>query len=163
MSAGNYTDIEKSKRHKKESNVYGSKHAATNPLETRNLSIDKIREENTRGLDKATEQLKDKIRKNLEMLRSSKDVSSRHGTNTALKTDSVRNITPNKTRHKSSMVKISREMKTSERKQKQKPLSPKHHKKDSIKDGHTLSRNTLNAKLSQQIGTKIKVKDHYKH
>lgn len=67
-------------------------------LESRNNSIDRIREETEKSFDKQTEKLKDKIRKNLEAMRisQSKDNNSQTRNN-------QRTITPMKSRNQSNL------------------------------------------------------------
>lgn len=122
--AGSMTDVEKSKNKGRE-NIYGSKHSATNPVESRNISIDRIKEEGSSIIDKSTKEFKDKIKKNIEMLRSSKDHPTRNTTATRenKRLEHARNITPNKNRQNSSMLKVSRDLKTSERRSKHKALT----------------------------------------
>lgn len=119
------TDVEKDrdKSHKKDK--------ANKTFDTRNLSIEKLRKETDSIIDRQTEELKNKIRTNIEAMRMSRDKDkkgvNREGTNSQL-----RNVTPLKSRNKSSLDKAKRDLKTST-KIRREPLSPREEEKDNIK------------------------------
>jgi len=97
------SDVEKTKN---------AKNKITKAIESRNLSLDKIRRHADSALDKQTEKLKDKIRKNLEAMRMSNDQPSRAQTGDISKS-MKRNTTPMKTRNNSTFDKGKRSLKTS--------------------------------------------------
>ena len=119
------TDVDKDrdKSHKKDK--------ANKTFDTRNLSIEKLRKETDSIIDRQTEELKNKIRTNIEAMRMSRDKDkkgvNREGTNSQL-----RNVTPLKSRNKSSLDKAKRDLKTST-KIRREPLSPREEEKDNIK------------------------------
>ena len=119
------TDVgkDRDKSHKKDK--------ANKTFDTRNLSIEKLRKETDSIIDRQTEELKNKIRTNIEAMRMSRDKDkkgvNREGTNSQL-----RNVTPLKSRNKSSLDKAKRDLKTST-KIRREPLSPREEEKDNIK------------------------------
>ena len=92
--SGVMTDVEKTSKNKIEKFV--------GRIETRNHSIDRIREETDSIIDKQTEKLKDKIRKNLEAMRMSDNKEHRSNTR-ELQRSQQRTITPLKSRNHSKL------------------------------------------------------------
>ena len=88
------TDVEKSTKNKPEK--------IAKQFETRNNSIDRIREETDTVIDIQTEKLKDKIRKNLEAMRMSQSKGSRSNTREVQRSQQ-RTITPLKSRNHSKL------------------------------------------------------------
>jgi hypothetical protein len=99
------TDLEKEKTNKR------SKISTT--FETRNLSIDKIKKDNQPSAERSTQNLKDKISKNLDAIRLRNPKAGRSKVNDLNKDVHKRRSTNMKSRNKSEFERSKRELKTS--------------------------------------------------
>lgn len=110
--SANLTDVEKVSLNQYNFPQRNSVKSSTKTFENRNLSIDRLKKVTDSAIDRHTEKLKDKIKKNLEAMRSSQNKGVRVKTGDTSKANK-KNITPIKSRNQSSLDKSKRELKTS--------------------------------------------------